>query len=295
MQCRAGLARSLLHIAFILKWCHCSYRTKHIILTLLILMTTVILFAVVWSAGPGIFRASSLDHPIVNVSGGNGVILSPAVLSCRWNLARRLHAPEHAPNTTNVVFEVPEHLVFSLPGEDDAEERREAEGEGGRELLTKVWAVLQREGIAVLRTPWAAQQQGQGQGQQPPVDIDTALLRVVSRLNCTPHMHSATAGSVWDVRPVHDKVEPSSASEIATETDTEIPTETETDTETETGEQLLPLNPRSKTAEAFGMHTDCSFEAPPPRQGLPLMTLPSLPPLSPLPRSLLSVSNVCCL
>lgn len=40
--------------------------------------------------GPGIFRASSLDHPIVNVAGGNEIILSPVVLSSRWPLARKV-------------------------------------------------------------------------------------------------------------------------------------------------------------------------------------------------------------
>lgn len=220
--------------------------------------------------GPGIFRASSLDHPIVNVSGGNGVILSPAVLSCRWNLARRHHAPEHASNTANVVFDVPSHLVFALHEEEGEEQGQgsscrgsnSGSGDGG-DLFSRVWAVLEREGIAVMRTPWhtAAGHTAHASSPSPDFDIDAALLQVVRRLHCTPHMHSSSAGSVWDVRPVHDKVKVE-----VTEVDHEQKKEQEE------GKERQPLNPRSKTAEAFGMHTDCSFEAPPPR----------CPPLHPL-------------
>jgi hypothetical protein len=39
--------------------------------------------------GPGIFRASNPTNPIVNLSGGKGVLLSPVLLSSKWTLQRK--------------------------------------------------------------------------------------------------------------------------------------------------------------------------------------------------------------
>lgn len=179
-------------------------------------------------------------------------------------------------------------MVFSLQEKkkEDFEGSESGHGDGGNDLFAKVWAVLQREGIAVIHTPWADrtkqhnkryEQQSSCLPQQSTVnnasvnnslecelDLDSALLQIVRKLHCSPHMHSQTAGSVWDVKPVHDTVNTPSS---LTETMAKIEADTRTkDSENKAiGSKQQPLHPRSKTAEAFRMHTDCSFESPPPR------------------------------
>jgi hypothetical protein len=63
--------------------------------------------------GPGIFRASSLESPIVNVAGGKGVILSPVVLSCRWPLIR-LDCGLINNEKPRLMFQPPAHCIFDL-------------------------------------------------------------------------------------------------------------------------------------------------------------------------------------
>lgn len=179
----------------------------------------------------------------MNVSGGNGVILSPAILSCRWNLSRTALPSLGHPLNSSLVFEIPEFLRFSLDSGKGCAEVSQG-------LIRQAWDVLGREGIAVIQTPWVDCSSPRFLSA---ADIDSELLRVVEMLQCEPHSHSSSTGSIWDVKPVHDKVVPTS---------TEAPHASDSDVQSDSQQQL---HPRSKTAEAFGMHTDCSFESPPPR------------------------------
>lgn len=63
--------------------------------------------------GPGIFRASSLETPIVNLAGGKGVILSPVILSCRWPLIR-LDSGLLNIEKPRLMFQPPAHCIFDL-------------------------------------------------------------------------------------------------------------------------------------------------------------------------------------
>ena len=164
------------------------------------------------------------------------MILSPAILSCRWNLCRTHTLAGQKSNSSNLVFELPEHLTFALEGSEYGVDEVSF-------LLDKVWESLEREGIAILQTPWA---DATSPHLVPTKDLNSKLIQLVQNLHCTPHMHSDVTGSVWDVRPEHDKVVPTSIDIHHTH-------------------HFHKQNPRSKTAEAFGMHTDCSFESPPPR------------------------------
>ena len=196
-----------------------------------------------------------MEHPIVNVSGGNGVIMSPAILSCRWNLARRQQTSDTVPKHSNLIFEIPDHVTFSLDNEIElctAPNSHEESGccaDGDLQkciFFGRVWEALEREGLAVVRTPkWVEHIKNEQSHENYSEVVDTALLQIVEALGCVPHMHSSVAGSVWDVRPVHDKV-------LSIDSNS-------------SPKSSHHKNPRSKTAEAFDMHTDCSFESPPPR------------------------------
>ena len=135
--------------------------------------------------GPGIFRASSLDQPIVNVSGmsmkilsfrpflissllettgGNGIILSPAVLSSRWKLTRKgvsnsvscdnaaySDVQSHCEDTNSMLLELPEECVFHVnAGSDDINTPPVYDAF----KLDDIWETLNKEGIALVHCPW---------------------------------------------------------------------------------------------------------------------------------------------
>lgn len=169
----------------------------------------------------------------MNVAGGNGTILSPTVLSCRWNLSRR--STENKLSTmNNLIFEIPQNLIFSL-NNISCSDSTDSSSVSLQEsfLFDNMWQVLATEGVVVINTPWS---------NQSPEVIDSLLLEFVRKLGCDPHNHSEHVGSIWDVRPFYDLTTPDTESTNTT-----------------------AANPRSQTLEAFDMHTDCSFESPPPR------------------------------
>ena len=198
--------------------------------------------------GPGIFRASTLDNPIVNVAGGKGIILSPVVLSCRWQLSRLPHTPQILPaaasasapvgesaalsrseskrdtsafahlllcEKSDLRFDVPAHLRFDL--------RAAGDGSGGAiatyplELLASITTALSTDGICLLDACWS--QEG----------IDANMVSLVSQFGII-NSHNAGGMEVWDVKPLH-----------------------------------VTGGERSHTSEEFPMHTDESFGQPPPR------------------------------
>lgn len=237
--------------------------------------------------GPGIFRASSLSQPIVNVSGttaptvacvsmffkvtcavigGNGIILSPAVLSSRWKLTRKKHS-DSTLNTTlhqigtgeNLMFEMPDECIFKLC--DESLSLRNIRFHDPV-VLDEIWETLSIEGIALVHCPWAALHASSIKAQTQidasksdcksdsvSKEINTLMLDFVQQLGGIPHSHTngGPEGNVWDVRPFFESIYH----------DLRI------------GNRSAPTDfappPRSHTADEFDMHTDCSFEDPPPR------------------------------
>lgn len=187
--------------------------------------------------GPGIFRASTPEHRIVNVAGGKGIILAAVVISCRWPLSRlegsgpgsrslglrseskalegegggSKFAHLKACELTELRFEVPDHLLFDI--------KPCAAGEYDQAMLDNILNALVAEGICLIQTDWAAD------------EANDAMVNLISQFGIL-NSHNDGGFDVWDVRPI--KVAGSGSE-------------------------------RSHTAEEFPMHTDCSFEDPPPR------------------------------
>ena len=178
--------------------------------------------------GPGVFRAASLTHPIVNVSGGHGMVFSPAMLSCRWPLGTlsvpRLQSDRSGTRTSTcdvaspppppVLLNLPPHCIFHL-SEPQA-------GKGGGSDYAAIRQSLSAEGLALVHTHW------QTVSAEP--HYNAQLLAFVKGLGGVVNMHhdGDTCG-VWDVRPGGDS----------------------RGSETEGGR--CPA--RSLTADAFEMHT----------------------------------------
>jgi alpha-ketoglutarate-dependent taurine dioxygenase len=215
--------------------------------------------------GPGIFRASSLEHPIVNVAGGNGIILSPVVFSCRWPLARRIVHPPDCPaelpaghvkenlgtfkhleacERARVVFDFPPHCVFDLRGENGPPTPIGTHTTAAT-ATTAAAATATTAAAATGRTAAAAAQEFDIYArifecvQRDGIALvhtdwtaeasGPAMVDFVSRIGIlNPHLGHET--DVWDIRPLK-----------------------------------TAGGARSHTAEEFPMHTDCSFEDPPPR------------------------------
>ena len=185
--------------------------------------------------GPGIFRASPLCYPIVNIAGGKGIIMPPCVISSRFLLSR-VHFTDHPSETsatddtvpsyvpksaykrlevcekTNMHFTLPSSCQFKFPADDNFQ------------LCNDILGCLITDGVVSIDT------------SEDPWSIDTVndrLTALVSNLGIL-NAHSCSESDVWDVRPVQPAKD-------------------------------LLVPPRSQTAEEFPMHTDCSFEDIPPR------------------------------
>lgn len=189
--------------------------------------------------GPGIFRASTPEHRIVNVAGGKGIILAAVVISCRWPLSRiegagpgsrtlglrseskildgevgggSKFAHLKACELTELRFGVPDHLLFDI--------KSCAAGEYDQSTLDNILNSLVADGICLIQTDWSAD------------EANDAMVNLISQFGILNCHNDDGAFDVWDVRPI--KV---------------------------SGNGIE----RSHTAEEFPMHTDCSFEDPPPR------------------------------
>jgi hypothetical protein len=178
--------------------------------------------------GPGIFRASSMTNPIVNVSGGNGIILSPVILSCKWPLSRCTlvqHGDQDKkdPRTdthTPLMFNMPPHCVFTLTD--------------GASVFCDIQRCVLSEGIALVHTNWQGGIIGTIDSHNRDADakLNDMIVEFVERLGGVVNLHSGDASTaVWDVRPI-----------CAVGNDC-----------SDHGEVDRPA--RSLTAEAFEMHT----------------------------------------
>lgn len=153
--------------------------------------------------GPGIFRASSLSNPIVNVSGGNGIILSPVILSCKWPLSRcTLTCDKDKHNQQNdsyapLMFNMPDHCVFSLTSDAS--------------VYCKIQKSVLTEGIALVHTHWQENKEDifGNYDNARDAELNGMIVEFVERLGGMVNLHSRdVATAVWDVRPLceaHEK------------------------------------------------------------------------------------------
>lgn len=177
--------------------------------------------------GPGIFRASfsNSNNPIVNISGGNGLIISPCIFSSRTPLVRNtptgaLGALNNS-STVSMRYVIPNQYLSGLHLSSD--------------ILSSVQRALERDGIAVITTENNENSATYTDEEEEMLNHD--LIAMASQLGVI-NEHSSAIGAVWDVRP----------------------------TDILDSHSLPNSNPaRSKTSHQFPLHTDCSFENPPPR------------------------------
>jgi len=194
--------------------------------------------------GPGIFRASSLDHPIVNVAGGNGLIFSPVVLSCKWPLKRNIPLVHENGNADrggvpepSLMFTPPPHCVFKLRTRNGVNSL--LHGAGGERSCEfgSIINALEEDGIALVHTDWLAGYRDSDLQLHSEI-IDSQLLELVKKLGGVPNPHTdggvGGGTSVWNVQPICSN--PSKLSG--------------------------PRPARSLTAEPFGIHTVCAIHLP---------------------------------
>lgn len=209
-------------------------------------------------------------------SGGNGIIMSPAVLSCRWKLSRKLCSFDPSSESSesidyrNLIFELPTNCTFQLP----LSQHNCQDASGGLlsyniSQLDDIWSVLSTEGVALVHCPWSDALGTRGDSMDSHEQcggtieddlskkINLLLLDFINQIGGIPHEHTPDGPEqqVWDVRPFFDSIHTSSKG--AADTGAAGIAEEAGDTK--------PPPPRSHTADHFDMHTDCSFEDPPPR------------------------------
>lgn len=200
----------------------------------------------------------------VEPAGGNGIILSPAVLSSRWKLIRQGVSNSASSDNTagcvaeircadmnNMLLELPDECVFHINA-SSAEPSTPVIYDHYK--LDDIWETLNKEGIALVHCPWRDFKSIDAGGDVKGVSkidsdrINSALLDLIRQLGGNPHSHTlgGPEEQVWDVRPFFESIHSESS-------------------QGGNGGAPTPPLPRSHTADEFDMHTDCSFEDPPPR------------------------------
>lgn len=235
--------------------------------------------------GPGVFRASpslslsptdcdTRQSRIVNLSGGNGIIIPPALFPSRLPLSTVVHSTGKGglAGTASGMWTLPDCCCFQ------ALSSMEPNSLWNEHQLLDVLKSLDDFGVACVQIQ-AYRKQKVGVGEVDQVDevaegrnggcagndINQILIDFVHQLGGVVHLHddSGEASSgVWDVRPIMRTPTRSILSP-------DIPVVPSECTSLTGGippdHDHATLPARSHTAEEFPLHTDCCFEEPSPR------------------------------
>jgi hypothetical protein len=179
---------------------------------------------------PGIYRASSVNNLIVNVAGGQSCILLPALLSTPWMLTSET-VEDPTALESRFVAKFREELVFNMPSAGKADQlslqSATNAGESVASTIARIDGALKADGIALVQgLNFEDQSLAEDKGANE--RLNHQLVDFLSTFGILNN-HSATQAAIWDVRPTKES------------------------------------GARSHDAREFPMHTDSSFENPPPR------------------------------
>lgn len=197
-------------------------------------------------------------HYTVTDVGGNGIILSPAVLSSRWKLTRNPHTSFDYDNCScptsglkNLLFDMPEDCIFQV---EKLQNAPNSVIKYETATLDRIWSTLNKEGIVLVKCHWrqnstlrALPECSTSESHETKMfssEINAEMIDFISQMGGIPHSHTLEGPEeqVWDVKPYFKAARTKTCDNV----------------------DLTPP-PRSHTSDEFGMHTDCSFEDPPPR------------------------------